>query len=344
MVRNGSEPLRIKVHTKDVASCMVADKELVRRKMDWVLTNQKQGRRILTGVEFGPEFSDGGFAVVFSGVLDNLQKVAVKVRHATGTRPDRSLFRELEHQRNLCRALKRYLGGMGMDDEMPVLTEMCLEFVPELNLTFLCMPLLGQDLFSTLSDRELYLMQDRKMSHSLAELLVHLITALAILHATGRFHGDLKPENVCRDHRDAAFPWKLIDFASTWDTAGTPLYTAPEHRGIGCVVAFTQKRDMWALGIMVWGLLCFEEPWHLARKSDKRFNKYVRSPRDFVDYHVGRGDDDLDAFLLGVLHPEPSKRLCISEVMGTAFARRAFGSYTSTSVKFKNLAEKLWNP
>jgi len=160
-----------------------------------------------------------------------------------------------------------------------------------------------------------------------ASLAVKLLIPVAIMHACGLRHLDLKPDNymVTQDNEV-----KLGDFGFVTDqelypvTAGTPAYMAPEcalAKETG-VALETSKIDSFAIGVML-----FE--WALGRHPLEEFgainsglcNRHLRDEPKFMalcesaltaihskSYNVGHVN-------LGLLHPEPSSRLSILEAV-----------------------------
>ena len=103
-----------------------------------------------------------------------------------------------------------------------------------------------------------------------ARMLAQIARAVHHAHQRGVLHRDLKPGNILLDV--AGHPW-LTDFGlaklTTSDTSltltrdhiGTPHYMAPEVAG-GNARAVSTASDVWALGVMLWELLCGVPPFH----------------------------------------------------------------------------------
>ena len=107
-------------------------------------------------------------------------------------------------------------------------------------------------------------------ARELTTLLSKLARAVHHAHQRGVLHRDLKPGNVLLDA--AGEPW-LTDFGLakltgadssltlTKDHIGTPHYMAPEVAG-GNARAVSTASDVWALGVMLWEMLCGMPPFH----------------------------------------------------------------------------------
>jgi WD40 repeat protein len=103
-----------------------------------------------------------------------------------------------------------------------------------------------------------------------ATLLSKISRAVHHAHQRGVLHRDLKPGNILLDAE--GIPW-LTDFGLaklsnadsgltlTRDHIGTPHYMAPEVAG-GNARAVSTGSDVWALGVMLWEMLCGMPPFH----------------------------------------------------------------------------------
>lgn len=88
--------------------------------------------------------------------------------------------------------------------------------------------------------------------------------AVKYLHAEGITHRDLKPDNILLENGDEETLVKVSDFGlskfvqkdSVMRTlCGTPLYVAPEVLLTGGRGAYTQKVDIWSLGVVLFTML-----------------------------------------------------------------------------------------
>ncbi len=97
-------------------------------------------------------------------------------------------------------------------------------------------------------------------------ICAEIASALAAAHAHGVIHCDVKPSNVML----TAVGAKVFDFGISWtitanddrslvdEVVGTPDYLAPEQL---TGVALTPATDVYALGVLLYGLLTREVPW-----------------------------------------------------------------------------------
>ncbi|QBB71461.1 DUF4384 domain-containing protein [Pseudolysobacter antarcticus] len=123
---------------------------------------------------------------------------------------------------------------------------------------------------------------------------IDLCHALAVVHRHGLVHGDIKPENVMRDHGGRIV---LMDFGATREfidahdatVLGTPNYLAPEVlRG----ATPTPASDVYALGVLLFRLATGEYPptlndteTSLASDTHDAWRKPIQTaglPRDFA--------------------------------------------------------------
>jgi serine/threonine protein kinase len=99
-----------------------------------------------------------------------------------------------------------------------------------------------------------------------APIFLQLLQAVAYCHSKGITHRDLKLENILLTPLKQV---KIIDFGfSTWTKkdaklktfCGTPTYMAPEIINKGEYQG--PPTDMWALGVILYVLLCGSFPFH----------------------------------------------------------------------------------
>jgi aurora kinase, other len=110
-------------------------------------------------------------------------------------------------------------------------------------------------------------------------ILQPLLHALAYLHSTGIIHRDIKPENILVDHQSII---RLCDFGLSIQSynerprsvVGTLEYMAPEVlQSRTDSTAFTQKVDVWAIGVLTYECLTGQSPF--AGKSDEEIKRKI---------------------------------------------------------------------
>jgi len=130
----------------------------------------------------------------------------------------------------------------------------------------------GQELFDRIVQRGRY--TECQAAHAMRQMCV----VLAYLHSHGIVHRDLKPENFLYDKLNNEH-LKLIDFgfATKWDgkkpmswRCGTLHYMAPEVYED----AYTEKADIWSLGVLLYTILCGTTPWH---ESDEKTLEMIKA-------------------------------------------------------------------
>lgn len=113
-----------------------------------------------------------------------------------------------------------------------------------------------------------------------------VLSAINYCHSLKIVHRDLKPENLLLDKDEANPKIKIIDFGTSvmfkQDTPltqkfGTPYYIAPEVLR----KKYTEKCDIWSLGVILYILLCGYPPFNGA--NDKQIIEAVLKGKFTLD-------------------------------------------------------------
>jgi serine/threonine protein kinase len=101
-----------------------------------------------------------------------------------------------------------------------------------------------------------------------------LASVLKYLHSEGICHRDIKPENILYNSQTGEI--KVIDLDvcgvkkyreeefDLWTNTGTLLYRAPESFGVG----YSEKVDVWSVGVMMYELVVGEVPLKAEYEKD----------------------------------------------------------------------------
>mmetsp|Transcript_32446 Transcript_32446/g.75384 ORF Transcript_32446/g.75384 Transcript_32446/m.75384 type:complete len:328 (-) Transcript_32446:92-1075(-) len=120
----------------------------------------------------------------------------------------------------------------------------------------------GGELYARLQQRVVFSDTDA------AEATKQMLSAVAYLHSCRVVHRDLKLENFLYDTAESSARLKLIDFgfAHVWDgetpmrmPCGSISYVSPD---VLLGQGYTDKCDLWSLGVIVWMLLSGYPPFH----------------------------------------------------------------------------------
>ncbi|XP_026473910.1 ovarian-specific serine/threonine-protein kinase Lok-like [Ctenocephalides felis] len=161
-------------------------------------------------------------------------------------------------------------------------------------------------------DMQCYVIEKTLLEENEAKHLFYQIAeAVKYLHHQNIVHRDLKPQNVLlRNSLDFNITAKISDFGiSTFlgqsylqTKCGTPLYIAPEVNNNSD--GYTEKADIWSLGIILYFSLCGKEPFANLEENQEpfciNFDAINSCARDLVEK---------------MIEPNSVKRLSISEVL-----------------------------
>jgi calcium-dependent protein kinase len=169
----------------------------------------------------------------------------------------------------------------------------------------------GGELYDRLSEKRQY------TEEAAAGTTYQMLLAVGYLHAHQVAHRDLKLENFLYEAKDTDH-LKLIDFgfAKFWDhstkmsqACGSVHYVAPEV----LAHSYTEKADMWSLGVIVYMLLTGSPPFH---GTDDEVLKKIKSCNPHWSSRFHRLSDGPKNFVKGLLVLDPAKRMSAEEAMG----------------------------
>ena len=154
-----------------------------------------------------------------------------------------------------------------------------------------------------------------------------ILRGIAYLHRRGICHRDLKLENILYEDSSAHSSIRLIDFglSQTYDLShakegagwGAAYCMSPEVAGN--TAPYTEKSDVWSMGIMVWILLAGDFPFLKDRedlKDEKKKMKLVNAQFQFGITWRGRGITEFaKTFVKGCLKKNPEERWTAIEAL-----------------------------
>lgn len=247
--------------------------------------------RVLDGrlVIFDVLSDQGGFNLVYRAVQQPLGRMVVVKTARPELDEERTQYRARFLQEAKLLAELKHPAIVGVHeviepDEGPML--MVLELAP------------GRPL-AHLMDEEGPLPASRAVS-----IAREILQALQAAHEHALVHRDLKPPNVIVDSVEGGDRVTLIDFGiakrlsagaddpatprtTTGVTLGTPLYMAPEQlQANGTVGPFT---DVYAVGVMLFGMLTGEPPFHGSQAEVVAAHLYEPAPSLLDRENVPRG-------------------------------------------------------
>lgn len=146
-----------------------------------------------------------------------------------------------------------------------------------------------------------------------------VISAIHYCHSKKIVHRDLKPENLLLDKDEANPKIKIIDFGTSQtfrsdqqmsQKFGTPYYIAPEV----LKKKYTEKCDIWSIGVVMYVLLCGYPPFNGA--NDKAIIESVLKGKFSLDEpewdEISSEAKDL---VKRMLEYDPSKRITAGDAL-----------------------------
>lgn len=188
-------------------------------------------------------------------------------------------------------------------------------FESERNVCLIMELVAGGELFDRIVERGFYSEQYA------AQCVKQMLTAVQYLHHNHIVHRDLKPENLLYATESDDSLLKIADFGlseivpeggTVQMICGTPGYCAPEvllGKSYNCSV------DMWAVGVILYIMLCGFEPFYDERGDEGMFQRILRCQFDFPSPwwdDISRNAIDLVRKLIVF---DPSQRLSASEAL-----------------------------
>lgn len=196
----------------------------------------------------------------------------------------------------------------------------------------------GGELFDRIVAKEKYTEDEARI------VVRKLAAAIEYCHGMGIVHRDLKPENLLYSSPDDDAEIKIADFglaklirsADMMATAcGTPGYVAPEILSGG---TYTEKVDLWSLGVITYILLCGFPPFY-DENNAVLFAQIKSGAFDFPSPYWDSVSDGAKDLVLQLLVVDPTRRLSAAQVQRHPWV--AMGSVGATAVSLSGAQSKL---
>jgi len=178
----------------------------------------------------------------------------------------------------------------------------------QLRMVMECME--GGELFDRVLSKKKFTEKDA------ADATYQMLLAVNYIHSHGIVHRDIKLENFLYEKPDSDF-LKLIDFgfSKVWNSStkmkmscGTLAYVAPEVLG----KSYTDKCDMWSLGVVVFIILCGYMPFSGSEQAQQT---QIKSGKFTVKDGFKNLSPLASDFITKLILVDPTKRMSAEEAL-----------------------------
>ncbi|KAL2739524.1 ovarian-specific serine/threonine-protein kinase Lok-like [Vespula maculifrons] len=155
-------------------------------------------------------------------------------------------------------------------------------------------------------------------------IFYQVVLAVHYLHECGITHRDLKPENILlASNADITLAKvsdfglsKLVDAQTMMKTfCGTPMYVAPEILLTGGRGSYTNKVDIWSLGVILYACLSGAVPFNITCKEVTLQDQIKRGLYGFPSSRFGHVSDKAIDLIKRMMTVDPKKRITIKQVL-----------------------------
>ncbi|XP_007547878.1 serine/threonine-protein kinase DCLK3 [Poecilia formosa] len=173
----------------------------------------------------------------------------------------------------------------------------------------------GGDLFEAINDKGKF------PEPEAGRMVSDVSEALDYIHCRSIVHRDLKPENLLIEKVSAGIGrLKLGDFGlamvvtePVFTICGTPTYVAPE---ILCETGYGVAVDVWALGVILYILLCGFAPFRSRDRDQEELFKLIKHAElHFPSPYWDSISEEAKGLVRSLLKPDPTVRLTAEQIL-----------------------------
>jgi len=269
------------------------------------------------------QLGEGGYGKVFIARDKEFENRKVAVKRVTRTGSDAAPSEALQAEINIMKSL-----------DHPSICKLLATFREDRHLYFVMELCEGGELFDKI-------IESGYISESFSATIISQITsALAYAHSRGIAHRDLKPENVVFVSKDPKNTHvKLIDWGLAAEFLDSPMtaavgsfaYAAPEVILSRNKNVYSEKCDLWSLGVLTYVMLCGKPPFWGTRAQHLRHAKaesYPMKAGPWVTMNPNAKD-----FVKKLIKADPNKRMVMKDAATHAWLTEASTAPESGEVK-----------
>ncbi|KAI9173091.1 Calmodulin-dependent protein kinase cmk2 [Blastocladiella emersonii ATCC 22665] len=211
--------------------------------------------------------------------------------------------------------LERELASLERVRHVPHIVHLVDHFESRTRHYLVCELALGGEVFDRIVDC------GRFTEYDAAMLIRNVVEGIASAHARGIVHRDLKPENLLFRSPDDLHDVMIADFGvsrivendeSLLTVCGSPGYCAPE---ILLNQSYSQKCDMWSIGVITFTLLCGYSPFGPLDDPKLLMQRMLSGVVDFHPRYWTNISDQAKDFIQRLLTLDQHARLTSAEAL-----------------------------
>ena len=177
--------------------------------------------------------------------------------------------------------------------------------------------------------------------------LMQVMNGFKELHKHKIMHRDFKLANIFLNDDnliigDFGFAKSGVDMATT--KLGSPITMAPELLNAGSVVKYTNKADLWSIGVCFYQMIFGKPPWNAQNLNDLKKKVKTLSGQNMTFPDDPPTSEDCQQLMKALIEPDPDKRIEWTDFFNHKLFKKQDGEKPAgmrSSVMFRNHEDKV---